>query len=99
MPPTSKHTENQFVSQSEFHESMHKQMRQAIRVTLSSILEEELTAFIGAGRYEQKAGRRDQRNGSYTRALVTSVGKIEALEVPRSRGGHQTQVFERYHRR
>ena len=78
---------------------MHTEMRNAIRVTLSSILEEELTAFIGAGRYEQKAGRCDQRNGSYARDLVTSVGKIERLEVPRSRQGHQTQVFARYQRR
>jgi transposase-like protein len=99
MTPKPKHTENQVLSQSEFHEYMHTQMRHAIRVTLSSILEEELTAFIGAGRYEQKPERRDQRNGSYARDLVTSVGKIEALEVPRSRQGYQTQVFERYHRR
>src|SRR4029079_6417429 len=99
MPPSTKHTESQTVSQSEFHEYMNTQMRQAIRVTLTSILEEELTAFIGAGRYEQKAGRRDQRNGSYARDLVTSVGKIEGLEVPRSRQGYQTQVFARYHRR
>ena len=99
MPPSTKHTESQRVSQSEFHEYMNTQMRQAIRVTLSSILDEELTAFIGAGRYEQKAGRRDQRNGSYARDLVTSVGKIEDLEVPRSRRGYQTQVFARYHRR
>jgi len=99
MTPRTKHSENQPVSQSEFHRYMHEQMRSAIRVTLSSILEEELTAFIGAGRYEQKSERRDHRNGSYTRDLVTSVGKIEGLAVPRSRGGYQTQVFERYHRR
>jgi putative transposase len=99
MTPKAKHTEIQTVSQSEFHHYMHEQMRGAIRVTLSSILEEELTAFIGAGRYEQKVGRRDHRNGSYARDLVTSVGKIEALEVPRSRQGYQTEVFERYHRR
>lgn len=99
MPPQAQHTEMPMISQKEFHEYMHSQMRQAIRVTLTSILEEELTAFIGAGRYEQKAERRDQRNGSYARDLVTSVGKIEALEVPRSRGGYQTQVFARDHRR
>lgn len=99
MPPSTQHTENEPVSQSEFHEYMHSPMRQAIRVTLTSILEEELSSFIGAERYEQKVGRRDRRNGSYARDLVTSVGKIEALAVPRSRGGYQTQVFERYHRR
>src|SRR5436189_4249074 len=99
MTAKAKHTEIQTVSQSEFHEYMHAQMRGAIRVTLTSILDEELTAFIGAGRYEQTSERRDQRNGSYARDLVTSVGKIEALGVPRSRQGYQTQVFERYQRR
>ncbi len=99
MPPQAQHTESPFVSQSEFHEYMHAQMRQAIRLTLSNLLEEELTAFIGAGRYEQSSERRDQRNGYYQRDLVTSVGKIEDLAVPRSRRGYQTQVFERYHRR
>lgn len=99
MPPSTQHTENQAISQSEFHEYMHAQMRQAIRATLTSILEEELTAFIGAERYQQTPERRDRRNGSYARDLVTSVGKIDDLLVPRSRGGYQTQVFERYHRR
>lgn len=99
MPPQTQHTESPFVSQSEFHEYMHTQMRQAIRLTLQSLLEEELTAFIGAGRYEQSSERRDQRNGYYQRDLVTGVGKIEDLAVPRSRRGYQTQVFERYHRR
>jgi transposase-like protein len=54
---------------------------------------------IGAGRYERKVGRRDRRNGTYPRDLVTSVGVIEELAVPRTRKGHQTRVFARYHRR
>jgi len=61
--------------------------------------EEEVNLFIGAGRYERSGQRRDQRNGSYTRNLGTSVGLIEDLPVPRTRKGFQTQVFERYHRR
>ena len=74
-------------------------MRAALRVTLTAILEEELTAIIGAGRYEQTKERRDKRNGSYGRDLLTSVGEIEVLTVPRSRKGHRTQLFERYQRR
>jgi transposase-like protein len=31
--------------------------------------------------------------------LVTTVGKVENLPVPRSRGGFRSQVFERYQRR
>ena len=43
--------------------------------------------------------RQDYRNGHYTRSLGTSVGTLDDLPVPRTRGGYQTQVFERYHRR
>ena len=66
---------------------------------LDRCLEEEVTAFIGAPPYARTPWRRDQRNGTYTRDLVTSVGKIEALPVPRTRRGFRTQVFERYQRR
>jgi putative transposase len=64
-----------------------------------SVLEEEVTAFIGARPYERNEQRRDQRNGHYTRHLETSVGLLADVSVPRTRGGYQTQVFERYHRR
>lgn len=93
------HTEDAVPSQEEFQSYIREEMRRAIRLTLSQVLEEELAAVIGAKRYEQNATRKDQRNGSYVRDLVTTVGKIEALTVPRSRAGYQTQVFNRYQRR
>jgi transposase-like protein len=43
--------------------------------------------------------RTDRRNGSYRRSLETSIGRLDALPVPRTRQGFQTQVFERYQRR
>ena len=99
MTPQPQNTQEEALSQTEFQAYVREQMRAALRVTLTAILEEELTAIIGAGRYEQSKERRDQRNGSYERDLLTSVGKIEALAVPRSRKGHRTQLFERYQRR
>src|SRR5260370_21986616 len=43
--------------------------------------------------------RRGYRNGSYTRALLTSSGPIEELHIPRDREGKfHTQAFERYNR-
>src|SRR3712207_7827124 len=43
--------------------------------------------------------RRGERNGYYTRNLVTPAGKIERLAVPRDREGEfVTEVFERYKR-
>jgi transposase-like protein len=62
-------------------------------------LEAELEAFIGAAPYQRTSQRRAYRNGSYQGSLTTSVGQIEDLEVPRTRGGFQTQLFERYQRR
>jgi putative transposase len=99
MTPKLKHTQEGPFSQSEFQAYVREQMRAALRVTLTTVLEEELTALIGAAPYEQNSRRRDHRNGSYQRNLVTSVGEIEALDVPRSRGGYRTQLFERYQRR
>lgn len=58
-----------------------------------------MDSFIGAIRYQRSEQRQDYRNGHYTRSLGTSVGTLDDLPVPRTRGGYQTQVFERYHRR
>jgi len=53
-----------------------------------------------ARRGENRAGSsKGYRNGSYTRDLVTSTGRLEDLKVPRDREGQfHTQAFERYRR-
>lgn len=94
-----KDTQEAAISQAEFQDYVREQMRAAIRVTLTTILAEELTAIIGAERYEQSSTRRDRRNGSYQRDLLTSLGPLQGLGVPRSRQGHRTQLFDRYQRR
>jgi transposase-like protein len=98
-PTPTENTQAVSVSQAEFQELLHEKLRAAVRFTLTLIMDEEVTAFIGAERYARTGQRRDQRNGSYARDLVTTVGRIEALPVPRTRKGFQTQVFERYQRR
>lgn len=73
--------------------------RSAIRVVLEDVMREELDALIGVGWGECSPKRKGYRNGSYTRDLVTSSGRIEDIKVPRDREGHfHTQVFERYSR-
>ena len=86
-------------SQELFEQYVREQLRQAVRVALIKVLEEEVETVIGAQRYECTEQRRDQRNGHYTRTLETTVDQIADLPVPRTRHGHQTQVFERSHRR
>lgn len=49
----------------EFQTMLHEKVRLAVRYTLITVLEEEVEAFIGAGRYERSDQRRDQRNGTY----------------------------------
>ncbi len=86
-------------SQETFEQMLHERLREAVRIALISVLEEEVTAFIGALPFERSQQRRDQRNGHYKRDLETSMGQITDLPVPRTRGGYHTQVFQRYHRR
>lgn len=97
------HTQNDIEtligSQEAFEKMLQERLRQAVRLALISVLEEEVTAFIGALPYERNEQRRDQRNGHYRRDLETTMGQIADLPVPRTRGGYHTQVFERYHRR
>ena len=73
--------------------------RGAIRMTLESMLEEEIRAMVGGARWAW-LGRKDHRNGSYLRGLLTSMGQVE-VAVPRSRtsGSAGAEVLCRYKRR
>jgi hypothetical protein len=80
-------------SQEVFDQMVKERLRQAVRVALIDILEEEVSTLIGARPYERSKERRDHRNGHYLRDLETTVGLVADLPVPRTRRGHQTQVF------
>lgn len=99
MTPKPENNQKTPLSQTEFQELLHEKMRQAVRLTLITVLETEIEAFIGAAPYQRSGQRRAYRNGTYRRSLGTSVGQIEDLTVPRTRAGFQTQLFERYQRR
>src|SRR4028118_2110421 len=74
-------------------------IRLAVKAVLEQILDEEMTDHVGAQRRERTPNRTGERNGSYERDLITPVGKIEQLRVPRDRDGtFTTRVFEEYHR-
>ena len=57
----------------------------AVKTILEATMEDELTAELLAARYERSRGRLDHRNGSYQRRLVTELGAISDLRVPRRR--------------
>jgi putative transposase len=74
-------------------------VREGVKAVLEEVLQEEMTEHLEAGYRELTPARRGERNGHYTRNLVTPAGKIERLEVPRDREGEfVTEVFERYKR-
>ncbi len=74
-------------------------VREGVKAVLEEVLEEEMAEHLKAGYRELTPTRRGERNGHYTRNLVTPAGNIERLEVPRDREGEfVTEVFERYKR-
>lgn len=79
--------------------SMEERIREGMKALLEQILEEEMSQHVGAHRRERTVERRGERNGHYQRDLITPVGKIEQLHVPRDREGEfLTEVFDRYQR-
>jgi putative transposase len=99
MAPKTEDNRPSAMSQDEFTALLTTQMREAVRLTLVAILEEEITALVGALPHERSISRTDRRNGHYRRNLDTTMGHIDELPVPRTRGGYRTQLFERYARR
>ena len=85
--------------QQEFHQHLRALAQSAVRTVLELVMREELDAFIGAAWGECSQERRGYLNGTYTRDLATSTGRLEEIKVPRDRAGEfHTQAFERYRR-
>jgi transposase-like protein len=60
-------------------------VRQRIRAFIEAILEEELQAALGRGRYERPAdGAKGQRNGHRERRIIGTFG-AETVKIPRAR--------------
>ena len=80
-------------------------IRFRIRGVIEELMNEELDAVLGAGRYERTEGRRGHRNGSKARELTTSFGKT-TFERPRAvlfegeeEVEYQSAILDRYRRR
>ena len=68
-------------TQEELRQDLKSLFQGAIRVTLEMVLEEELKAMVGARRFERVGSRKDHRNGTYLRRLLTSstMGQIDVM--------------------
>src|SRR5436305_7712710 len=96
---TSQSSTPQLPEQQEFHQHLRAMAQSAVRMVIETVMHEELDAFIGAAWGECSPKRKGYRNGSYSRDLVTSTGRVEEIKVPRDREGQfHTQAFERYSR-
>lgn len=87
-------------------DSLEAYVREGARRMLAAALEEEVTGFLGRGRYERGKPYRGYRNGHHpTRELTVGVGAVE-VRVPRvadvppdvAPDGFQSRVVERYQR-
>jgi len=73
-------------------------LRELVQQALQTLLEAEMEAHLGAGRYERTNARRGYRNGYKPRTLQTRVGTLDLL-VPQDRdGSFSTELFGRYQR-
>ncbi len=80
-------------------EEISRRIREGVKAVIEQVLEEEMTEHLAAGYRERTPSRRGERNGYYTRDLITPAGRIAQLRVPRDREGtFLTEVFERYRR-
>src|SRR5712691_5519861 len=96
---TPESSSNVVPNQEEFRQYLRRLAVSAIQVLIEQVMREELEQCIGASWGECTPNRRGYRNGSSTRALVTSTGRIENRNVPRDREGvFHSQVFDRYRR-
>jgi putative transposase len=86
-------------TQENFQADLRTIFQGAVRLALESVLEEVVRDMIGARRWQRLGSRKDVRNGTYLRRLLTTMGAIE-VSVPRTReNGSPIDVVGRYRRR
>src|SRR5918996_3417849 len=69
---------------SDWFDPLEEAVRGQVRSFIEELLEEELEAALGRGRYERVAGSNGRRHGHRPRQLVTTFGPL-MLAVPRAR--------------
>jgi len=91
---------------SRFRQSINDALRSRLREAIEVVLEEELTAALGASRYDRTAERSGYRNGASVRTITTETGP-QKLRIPRGRvtrsdgttGEFRSEALPRYSRR
>src|SRR6266581_3858903 len=81
------------LSPNEILEQMIEDVRQRTKKVFVEAIETEFSTFIGADRYKRTDQRKDQRNWHRTRDLVTEVGTLVDIPIPRARKGNFIPSF------
>jgi putative transposase len=82
-----------------FQADLRSVFQGTVRLVLEAVLEEVAREMIGARRWQRLGSRKDVRNGTYLRRLLTTMGPVE-IAVPRTReSGSPVDVIGRYRRR
>ena len=86
-------------TQENVHADLRSVFQGAVKLALETVLQEVVRDLVGASRWQRLVSRKDVRNGTYLRSLLTTMGLIE-VEVPRTReNGSPVDVIGRYRRR
>ena len=92
------------LNRAECKEFFTEELEEMVRSQLKRLIEEALLVerdrYLNLGHYEHApVSRLDFRNGFYFRDLVTKLGVLCRLRVPRTRKGFRAQFLSRYQRR
>ena len=83
-----------------FWEDTKKETLRMVEDLIGRTLNTEMDMYARAGWHERTEERRDYRNGYYNRDLMTEIGLIKDIMVPRCRKkGFKSKVFKYYQRR
>jgi putative transposase len=88
----------------ELQDFFEQDLAEMVRSRLKALIEQALLAerdrYLELGYYEHAPlSRLDYRNGFYFRDLVTQLGLLARLRVPRTRKGFRSRFLPRYRRR
>jgi putative transposase len=88
----------------EWKDFFQQELTEMVRGQLKRLIEQALLAeqdrYLQLGYYEHApVSRLDYRNGFYFRDLVTQLGVLCRLRIPRTRHGFRSQILPRYQRR
>ena len=82
-----------------FESELLEKVLAQIKLMLETALAAERDRHLQLSYYERAPDRLDYRNGYYFRDLLTQLGRLARVRVPRTRRGFRSQLLPRYQRR